>query len=259
MTDYPFVRTEKVGHIFRIRLNRPERLNSQGAQISHDRGRAWHEALTDPDVRVVVLSGEGRIFCAGRDIKEQAEGAPEVQDADAPVAELGFYSVPDTDVPIITAVQGGAWGLGFYFVCGSDICVAAEGARFAMSEIPTGIIGPALFPVLNNLPWLPGSEIVLRGHQFDAQRAYELGLVNHVVPADRLEQTALELAEEIAGLPPVHVRVTKQQLMMARPRPGNFQHSIAFPQAMAHLGTLDDTMEAARAFAEKRTPVFKGR
>ena len=112
--------------------------------------------------------------------------------AGEPVADLGFYSVPETDIPLITAVQGGAWGLGFYMVCASDICVAAEGARFAMSEIPTGIIGPALFPILNNLPWLPGSEIVIRGHQFDAQRAYELGLANHVVPADQLESTAME-------------------------------------------------------------------
>ena len=76
MTDYTYVKTEKIGHIFRMILNRPERLNAQGAQISWDRRRAWHEAMSDPDVRVVVLSGEGRIFCAGRDIREQAGGAP---------------------------------------------------------------------------------------------------------------------------------------------------------------------------------------
>ena len=115
-------------------------------------------------------------------------GAPEIEGADEPVAELGFYSVPQTDIPLITAVQGGAWGLGFYGVCASDICVAAEGARFAMPEIPTGIIGPPLFPILNNLPWLPGSEIVIRGHQFDAQRAYELGLVNRRGRSARIDR-----------------------------------------------------------------------
>jgi enoyl-CoA hydratase len=262
--DLQFVKTEKLGHVFHIRLNRPERLNAIGTQIRHDLGQAWYEFENNSDLRIALVTGEGRIFSAGRDIREQAErggatGGGEVSDPDAPVSKTGFYGVPDTDKPIITAVQGGAWGAGFYIVCGSDICVAAEGARFAMSEIPTGIIGPALFVVFQNLGWLPGSEIVIRGHQFDAQRAYELGIINHVVPESELMSTSMDIAEEIAALPPVHVQVTKQQLMMARPRPSTYQYDIAFPQAMAGLMPLEDTKEAAMAFAEKRTPVFKGR
>ena len=257
--DLQHVITEKLGHIYHIRLNRPERLNAIGAQIRHDLGQAWYEFENDPELRIAVVSGEGRIFSAGRDIREQAGGRPDISNPDAPVSKTGFYGVPDTDKPIITAVQGGAWGAGFYIVCGSDICVAAEGARFAMSEIPTGIIGPALFVILQNLYWLPGSEIVIRGHQFDAQRAYELGIINHVVPAEQLMSTAMDIAEEIAALPPVHVQVTKQQLMMARPRPTAYQAEIAFPQALSGLMDLEDTREAAMAFAEKRTPIFKGR
>jgi enoyl-CoA hydratase/carnithine racemase len=264
--DLQHVIIEKIGHIYHMRLNRPERLNAIGTQIRHDLGQAWYEFENDPEMRIAVVSGEGRIFSAGRDIREQAErggnsttGGIEVTNPDAPVSKTGFYGVPDTDKPIITAVQGGAWGAGFYIVCGSDICVAAEGARFAMSEIPTGIIGPALFPILQNLPWLPGSEICIRGHQFDAQRAYELGIINHVVPESELMSTAMDIAEEIAGLPPIHVQVTKQQLMMARPRPNTYQNDIAFPQALQSLMPLDDTKEAAMAFAEKRTPIFKGR
>jgi enoyl-CoA hydratase/carnithine racemase len=257
--DLQYVKVERIGHVYHIRLNRPERLNAIGAQVRHDLSQAWYEFENDSELRVAVVSGEGRIFSAGRDIREQAEGRPEIDESGARVSKMGFYGVPDTDKPIITAVQGGAWGAGFYIVCGSDVCIAAEGARFAMSELPTGIIGPSLFVVLNNLPWLPGSEIVLRGHQFDAQRAYEVGLVNHVVPADQLLPTAMSIANEIAALPPVHVQVTKQQLMMVRPRPNTYQMNIAFPQAMAGLMRLEDTMEAARAFAEKRTPTFKGR
>ena len=100
---------------------------------------------------------------------------------------------------------------------------------------------------------------MIRGHQFDAQRAYELGIINHVVPESELMSTAMDIAEEIAALPPVHVQVTKQQLMMARPRPNTYQSNIAFPQALDGLMSLEDTREAAVAFAEKRKPVFKGR
>ncbi len=256
-----YVKYEVDGHIATITMNRPERLNAFGEQIGDEIGGAWMEAMGDDNIRVIILTGEGRVFCAGRDIREQAErgGGQLGRSGPSRADVLGFYLVPDTDKPIISAVRGGAWGAGWYMCCGSDIVVAADDARFAMSELPTGIIGPAFVPILNNLPWLPGSEIVLRGHQITAQRAYELGLVNHVVPADDVMKTAGELAEEIAGLPPVHVQVTKQQLMMVRPRTSTYQHEIAFPDAMQGLMKLEDTKEAAAAFAEKRKPIFKGR
>ncbi len=249
------------GHVATIALNRPERLNAFGEQLREQVSGAWVEALGDDNVRVVILTGEGRIFCAGRDIREQAERGTTTVARGGTLQNdvLGFFYVPDTVKPIISAVRGGAWGLGWFMCCGSDIVVAAEDARFAMSEIPTGVIGPAFIPLLNSLHWLPGSEIVLRGHQVSAQRAYELGLVNHVVESDAVLPLARELAEEIAALPPRHVQVTKQQLMMARARPSTYQSSIAFAEARNELMQLEDTKEAAEAFAEKRTPVFKGR
>ena len=130
--DLQYVKIEKLGHIYHIRLNRPERLNAIGTQIRHDLGQAWYEFENAPEMRIAVVSGEGRIFSAGRDIREQAERGGstqggEVSNPDAPVSKMGFYGTPDTNKPIITAVQGGAWGAGFYIVCGSDICVAAEG------------------------------------------------------------------------------------------------------------------------------------
>ena len=259
-----FVRYELDGHVATITMNRPERLNAFGEQTADELGGAWLEAMGDDAVRCVILTGEGRVFCAGRDIREQRELEGRQRRSDGRVAAsradvLGFFHVPETDKPIIAAVSGGAWGAGWFMCCGSDIVVAADDARFAMSHLPTGIIGPAFVPILNNLPWLPGSEIVLRGHQVSAQRAYALGLVNHVVPADAVLGAARDLAAEIAALPPVHVQVTKQQLMMARRRPSTYQQGIAFPQAFQSLMTLEDTREAAAAFAERRTPVFRGR
>ena len=142
-----YVKYEKTGHVANIHMNRPERLNAFGSAMGDQLGGAWMEAIDDDDVRVVMLSGEGRIFCAGRDIREQAEAGGNTTGSQAAGESrskiLGFYMVPEMKKPIVTAVQGGAWGAGFYMVCGSDVCVAAEGSRFAMSELPTGIIGPS--------------------------------------------------------------------------------------------------------------------
>ena len=256
-----FVRYGVEGHVATIALDRPERLNAVGAQMAGELGGAWQEAIADDGVRAVILTGEGRVFCAGRDIREQAErgGAAGRGPAAAGGAPLGYFGVPEIDKPIVAAVRGGAWGLGWFMCCGSDIVVAAEDARFAMSEIPTGIIGPAFIPLVTNVSWLAGSEIVLRGHPIGARRAYELGLVNHLAPAEGTLPLARELAAELAALPPRHVQATKRQLTMARPRPSAWQSAIEFPRAAAELMALDDTREAALAFAGKRAPVFRGR
>jgi enoyl-CoA hydratase len=248
-----FARYELEGHVATITLNRPERLNAIGVAVADDLIGAWDEAIGDDEVRVIVLGGEGRIFCAGRDIREQAEAGGKT------VPMRGRQYTPITSKPIVCAVRGGAWGAGWALAYSSDIVVAADDARFAMSEVPTGTIGPTNFPIINNIPWLPGSEILIRGHQISAQRAYELGLVNHVVPSGDVARLARELAEEIAALPPRHVQVTKQQLMMARPRLSTYQTTIALPAAQDLLYALDDTKEAADAFAAKRKPVYQGR
>ncbi|MCY3656085.1 MAG: enoyl-CoA hydratase/isomerase family protein [Chloroflexi bacterium] len=255
-----FVNYTLEGHVATIAMNRPERLNAYGSQMREDMTGAWAEAVGDDNVRVIILTGEGRIFCAGRDIREQAErGSTLPPPPSAAAAALNYFGVPDTDKPIIAAVRGGAWGQGWFMACGSDIVISADDARFAMSEIPTGIIGPAFIPLKMNIPWLVGSEIVLRGHQISAQQAYDAGLLNHVVPSDQVMTLAREIAEEIAALPPRHVQVTKRQLAMARPEPSYYQSEVAFAQGRDELMALDDTREAAQAFAEKRTPVFHGR
>lgn len=255
-----FVLYEVDGHVAVITMNRPERLNAFGQVMGDELGGAWMEAMDDPQVRVIILTGAGRVFSAGRDIKEQAErGLRPSRLAESRARVLGFQLVPNTTKPIISAVRGGAWGAGLYMVCGSDIAVLADDATIAFSSVPTGVLGSALVPLMNGLSWLPGCEMMLRGHRFSAQRAYEVGLANHVVPSDEVLPVARSIAEEIAALPPVHVQETKRQLMMARPRSTAFQLTIDYPQAQQSLFALDDTTEAAAAFAEKRKPVFTGR
>ena len=254
------VEYEQDGHVTTIMMNRSDRLNAVGTEMHNALARAWQRFMDDSNARVAILTGTGRAFCAGRDIKEQAERDGRTGPNPERIAGvLGFWFVPDTTKPIIAAVNGGAYGLGWYMVCGSDIAVASESAVSAMSELPTGIIGPAFLPIMNQIPWLPASEIVLRGHTISAQRAYELGLVNYVVPADDVLPRAKAIAEELAALPPLHVQKTKEMLMMSRPRPNTYTQTIAWPQAMQYLGKLEDTREAAMAFAQKRKPAFQGR
>ncbi|MCY4456271.1 MAG: enoyl-CoA hydratase-related protein [Chloroflexi bacterium] len=251
--ELQFVQYEMDGHIATITLNRPERLNAVGSELADDLIAAWDVAIHDDDVRVILLTGAGRIFCAGRDIKEQAALGGHTTGA------RGRNTSPYTTKPVVCAVRGGAWGAGWALAYNSDIVVAADDAVFAMSEVPTGTIGPTNFGVINNIPWLAASEILIRGHQISAQRCYEIGLANHVVPSDRVMQVAREIAEEIAALPPRHVQVTKEQLLMARPRLSQYQSAVGLKQAQDYLYALEDTKEAADAFAEKRTPVYRGR
>lgn len=255
-----FVEYEKKGHVVTVTMNRPERLNAVGSEMRSGLNEAWQRFVEDPDARVAILTGAGRIFCAGRDIKEQAErgGRPGGRAGDTE-SVVGFFGVPETVKPLIAAVNGGAWGAAWYMVCGCDIAIAAETAVFAMTEVPTGTLGPALIPIMNIIPWLPASELMIRGNTITAQRAYELGLVNYVVPPEQLMPKAREIAEEIAGLPPLHVQKTKELLMMARPRANTYVHNVAWPQATRFLNSTEDTKEAANAFAQKRKPVFKGR
>ena len=255
-----FVNYEKRGRISIITLNRPERLNAVGAQMRADLVEAWTTFIEDRDAWVAILTGTGRAFCAGRDLKDEAELRREGKRPDGRLPEIfNYYHMPNTEKPIIGAANGGAWGYGWFMLCGSDIVVASDQAVFAMAELPTGGIGPSFVPLLNNIPWIPGSEIVLRGHTITAQRAYELGFLGHVVPADQVMTRALEIAEEMAALPPLHVQATKAMLMMARPRASGYQLEVGYPKASGGLRNLQDSKEGSLAFAEKRKPVFVGR
>src|SRR5690349_2209523 len=141
VSNLQYVIYEKKGHIAVVTMNRPERLNAFGSQLGNELNEVWNDIIDDSNIRVAVLTGNGRVFCAGRDIREQAErgGMTGGQERTSKNV-LGFYLVPDMDKPLISAVRGGAWGAGWYMCCGSDIVVSADNARFAMSELPTGII-----------------------------------------------------------------------------------------------------------------------
>ena len=251
-----FVQYEVENHVARITLNRPERLNA----FTQEMGLAFRRALldfdNDDDAWVAIITGTGRSFCAGRDIKEQVEAG------EANVSrysyEYNIFGIVDTDKPMIAAVNGFAIGLGWYITVGCDFRIAAESAQFGMAEIPTGLMGPYWFSGVESLPWCIGAELTLIGDRIDARRAYQYGLLNEVVPDDQLLETAEHWAERVLALPPQHVYRTKALMRSMRNMP-DAPLLDREAETREYLNALEDTMEAAYAFAEKRTPQFKGR
>jgi len=251
-----YVEYELNDRIAVIRMNRPERLNALSVELGDELRAAFKRFTTDDDAWVAILTGTGRGFCAGRDLKAQAEGGPPPR----PVytKEWNLFGVPDTDKPLIAAVNGYAIGAGWYMTAGCDIRVAAESAKFGMGEVPTGVLGPYWFPVAEVLPWAIGAELTLLGENVPASRLLALGLLNEVVPDDQLMDAAMRWARKFLTLPPQHVRRTKALMAAMRQTPNEGQMKGEM-DARAFLNELGDTREAAQAFAEKRTPNFTGR
>jgi len=250
-----YVEYDCTEHVGVIRLNRPDRLNALSPELFDELRAVFARFVQDDDAWVGILTGTGRGFCAGRDLKAQASGGspPEPKYT----ADWNIFGVPDTDKPLIAAVNGYAIGAGWYMTAGCDIRVAAESAQFGMGEIPTGVLGPYWFPGAEVLPWALAAEFTLIGERVSAERLFNLGLVNEVVPNDQLMDAAWRWARKFLALPPLHVRRTKALMASMRqvPHEGLIAREM---EARRFLNALDDTKEAAQAFAEKRPPEFKG-
>jgi enoyl-CoA hydratase len=246
----------------RIRLNRPHRLNAMVPQLMRDLRQAFQAAAGDPSVRVVILSGEGRAFCAGDDLKESAGGHGSAGDIRAFVDEIQQVTVAMKTMatPIIGAVHGYAVGGGCELVLDCDLVVAAEDAKFAFSEMGVG-----LFPtggVTHLLPRAVGlaraKELIMTGEFFDGREALRLGLVNRAVPRDEVLPVAEALAATIMAKAPIPIAMVKGALEAGA------QSDLATAMALETASTVacfltEDAREGARAFVEKRPPRYRGR
>jgi enoyl-CoA hydratase/carnithine racemase len=234
-----------------VTINRPDRRNALSAAVTRALRDAFHTLKDDPATRVVVLTGAGeRAFCAGGDLKEMADTALEVP---PPEFLPQFGRNIDVPKPTIAAVNGVAVAGGFLLAQQCDLVVAAEHATFAVSEVRVGRGAPWAAP----LPWLVGpraaAEILLTGDPVSAARAYEIGLVNRVVPATELHERVQELAERIAANAPLSVAAAKRTVYLSAPD--------AWAQAeelWAPVYRSADAQEGPRAFREKRPPVWQG-
>ena len=246
------VETERHGQVLVVRLNRPERMNALNHELRCALAEIWTGFRTDPELEVGILTGTGRGFCAGEDMKESlADGAPGGR---RPPGEDPFMTGA-LEKPVIAAINGFAMGGGFMLVERTDLRVAVQGAVFEVSEAKRWLLGGYNHGTIANLPYAIALEMAL-GYRFTAERFYELGFLNRVVAPEALLPTALEMAAHLLTLPPASRVNTIHIMRQMRPKPAPEFEALA---AKLHdHGAKSDLMESRAAFAEKRPPRFKG-
>ncbi|MFE3851710.1 enoyl-CoA hydratase-related protein [Streptomyces griseorubiginosus] len=253
------------GHTMVVTINRPEARNAVDLAVTEALGDALAAAESDPDVRVVVLTGAGeKSFCAGADLKAIARGE-NLLPTTGERARWGFagYASHPISKPTIAAVNGTALGGGLELVLASDLAVAAEHATFGLPEVKRGIIAGAggVFRLPTQVPRKTAYEMIFTGASVSAREALALGLVNRVVPGERVLQCALELADVIGENAPLAVQASKrvaQQIVdgVAAAETSFWELSA---RERAVVRESEDAKEGPRAFAEKRKPVWQAR
>jgi crotonobetainyl-CoA hydratase len=252
-------------HVMTITINRPEARNSITLDVHMAIGRALEQAEHDADVRAVILTGAGdRSFCSGADLKALARNESIVPDDPRHRAWgfAGFVSHPISK-PTIAAVNGAAIGGGTELALACDLVIAAQSATFGLPEVKRGIIagGGGAFRAIRQLPPKIAMEILLTGDSFSAARAFELGLVNKLVPDLLVRDAARELASKIAANAPLAVQATKR-VAIGLANGVRADEEVQWRTLLAEARTLmqtQDAREGPRAFAEKRAPIWTSR
>jgi enoyl-CoA hydratase/carnithine racemase len=238
-----------------IVLDRPDARNALDARLRTGLWEAFARFAEDESAQVAVLRGEGPAFCAGGDLKEMVETGMAVPPPDY----LPYlHRTIDVPKPVIAAVHGVAYGGGFLLAQMADLCVAADDAVFGITEARWGRGAPWAAP----LPWLipprVAMEILLTGEPFSAARAYELGLVNRVVPPERVPDEAAALAAVVAGNAPLTVRAGKA-MVLASAELGWRAALDRADEIFEPVYRSEDALEGPRAFRERRPPRWQGR
>jgi len=249
-----FVEYQRNGAIALVTLNRSERLNALSVELGSDLKDACQKFENDPQARVLILSASGRAFSAGADVKEAGHGRARM-DA-GPKAALD--AVQNVTKPVIAAVNGLAVGVGCILMMGCDIRIAAASDTFSIAEIKLAIPAGPENLLAENIPLCVAMELVLTGDPITAQRAYEIGLINRVVPDEDLISAATEIAGRIAQLAPSEVRlIRKARLRAVQAAQSMWKSDQEGEITRAEIFETADFKEAVRAFMEKRRPVWR--
>ena len=256
MSEEQAVLTERRERILVIKLNRPEQRNAVNAAVAAGIAVALDVLDSDGELSLGVLTGEGKGFCAGMDLKAFVAGeSPHVGDR-------GFAGITRraSAKPLIAAIEGFAVAGGLEIALACDLIVAARGARLGIPEVKRSLVaaGGALLRLPRAVPRAIAMELALTGDPITAERAHELGLVNRLAEPGRALETALELADAIAVNGPLALAATKRIMVESVDWP---EHEFFERQAeiAGPVMSSEDAREGARAFAEKRPPQWRGR
>lgn len=261
------VKTERQGPIAILTLDRPETMNALGAPGDGDAiADACAELNAEPGVRCVILTGSGKCFSAGGDVKAMRDGTGNFAGGGVEIRE-GYRSnihraaraLFGLDMPLVAAVNGPAIGLGCDVACMADIRLASEKARFGVTFLKLGLVpgdgGTWLLP--RAIGMSRAAELFFTGDTVDADTALQWGLVSRVVPHETLLDEALALADRIAAMPPHALRMTKN--MLRQGQVVNYDTALELAAAMQSISHLTaDHREGVAALLEKRAPDFRG-
>jgi enoyl-CoA hydratase/carnithine racemase len=262
----PRLVVERIGpHTSSVRFNRPDRLNALDTASLEDFHRLLGEFLTDPDLRAVVLTGTGRAFSAGADLKAmQSKPQAEMTVREARGMLQLFQDITrrmvDSPVIFIAAINGIAVGIGAELSLASDIRIGTEASEMMLSEVKRGLFETN--GVMHFLPRVVGhgraAQWLLTGERVPAATLLEAGFITELVPADRLIARARELAETVAGNAPISIRLVKR--LLRRTWEVDLEAMLQYEvDGMLACMASEDIEEGLRAFVEKRTPQWKGR
>jgi enoyl-CoA hydratase len=267
MTE-PAVIVEKDGHVLTVTLNRPEKRNAVNCEVMCRLYDAWTQLDRDDELRAAILTGRGDTFCAGMDLSEIGKlmsGKPDNAWMERVMQDISmiygaWLKTYRPTKPVILAAEGFARAGGTEILQGTDIRVAGESAVFGVTEVQRG-----LFPMAGStvrlrrqIGYAVAAEMLICGEDLPAKRAYELGLINHLVPDGQALAKAREIAARIARNGPLAVKAIVATLRQTETLPEEQAFAIEQQHGMAVMGS-EDAKEGPRAFFEKREPVFRGR